>query len=153
MMSCRKAGADFFINKMPNRYGSVIEEGGLNLSGGEKQRIAIARALLKESSIYIFDEATSNLDSFSEQKIQELLFNRIHNKTMLIIAHRLSTIMMCDTICFMENGEIIEQGTHESLIKLNGKYAKMIRLQNSVEKSDSSAKANDSIQGEVISYE
>lgn len=132
MIACRKAGADVFINKMPNRYEAFIEEGGSNLSGGEKQRIAIARVLLKDPSIYIFDEATSNLDSFSEQKIQELLFNRIQNKTMLIIAHRLSTIMRCDVICFMESGKIIEKGSHSELMRLNGKYAEMIRLQNSV---------------------
>ena len=129
VLACKKAGAHDFISRMPNRYGAYIEEGGNNLSGGEKQRLAIARALLTNPDIYIFDEATSNLDSFSEKKIQKLIFSRKNKKTMIIIAHRLSTIVDCDIICFLENGEIIEKGTHEELVKLNGKYAKMASLQ------------------------
>ena len=128
--ACRKAGAHSFIEKLPNRYGSFVEEGGSNFSGGEKQRIAIARAILSHSQIFIFDEATSHLDSFSEKKIHDLLFNQIQHTTTLIIAHRLSTIVNCDLICFMENGQILEQGTHDELMKINGKYAKMISLQN-----------------------
>jgi len=126
---CRMSGAHSFIEKMPNRYGSFIEEGGSNFSGGEKQRLAIARALLSKSELFIFDEATSNLDSFSEQKMLDLIFNRMKGVTSLIIAHRLSTIVYCDLICFIENGKIIEQGTHNQLIAHNGKYAKMIKLQ------------------------
>ncbi len=128
--ACRKAGAHSFIEKLPNRYGSFVEEGGSNFSGGEKQRIAIARAILSHSQIFIFDEATSHLDSFSEKKIHDLLFDQIQHTTTLIIAHRLSTIVNCDLICFMENGRVLEQGTHDELMKLNGKYAKMISLQN-----------------------
>jgi len=127
--ACRMAGAHSFIEKLPNRYGAFVEEGGANFSGGEKQRLAIARALLSKSELFIFDEATSNLDSFSEQKMQDLIFNRMKGVTSLIIAHRLSTIVNCDLICFIENGKIIEQGSHNELIALDGKYAKMVKLQ------------------------
>lgn len=130
LSACKISGADIFIERLPGRYGAFIEEGGSNLSGGEKQRLAIARALIANSDLYIFDEATSNLDSFSEQKLQELIFHKIKNVTTIIIAHRLSTICQCDLICFLEHGKIIEMGTHEELMKLNGKYATMIRLQN-----------------------
>ena len=129
ILACKKSDANEFIEKLQNRYETFVEESGSNFSGGEKQRIAIARALIANPEIYIFDEATSNLDSFSEQKIQNLIFRNRSNKTVIIIAHRLSTIVACDLICFLENGRIIEQGTHEELIRLNGKYAEMIRLQ------------------------
>lgn len=128
--ACRISGADTFIERMPNRYGAFIEEGGSNLSGGEKQRLAIARALISKTDLYIFDEATSNLDSFSERKLQELIFRKIKNVTTIIIAHRLSTIRQCDLICFLDYGKIAEIGTHEELMTLNKKYANMIRLQN-----------------------
>ncbi|WP_028042338.1 peptidase domain-containing ABC transporter [Candidatus Stoquefichus massiliensis] len=130
MTACQMAGASSFIERLPNRYGAFIEEGGSNLSGGEKQRLAIARAILSKSQIFIFDEATSNLDSFSERKIHDLLFKKIRNTTTIIIAHRLLTIINCDLICFIENGKIIEQGTHDELMAMNGQYAKMISLQN-----------------------
>lgn len=129
ILACRRAGAHEFINRLPNRYNSYVEEGGANFSGGEKQRLAIARALLSDPDIYIFDEATSNLDSFSEQQIHRLMFQKIQGKTTIIIAHRLSTITNCDLICFMEKGKILETGTHEELMKINGQYAKMIRMQ------------------------
>lgn len=129
IMACKKAGAHDFIDKLPNRYGAFVEEGGSNFSGGEKQRLAIARAMLSNPELYIFDEATSNLDSFSEQKIQHLIFGGNKDKTMIIIAHRLSTIINSDCICFLENGNIIESGTHDKLMAMNGKYAKMIHIQ------------------------
>lgn len=137
LSACQKAGANGFIERLPNRYHSFVEEGGSNFSGGEKQRLAIARAILAKSKIFIFDEATSNLDSFSEKKIHNLLFNRIQDSTTIIIAHRLSTIISCDIICFMENGRIVEKGTHQELMRVNGKYAKMIRLQHiSIERAE-----------------
>lgn len=127
--ACQLAGADTFIERLQNRYHAIIEEGGSNLSGGERQRIAIARALLAKSDLYIFDEATSHLDSFSEQKIQEIIFKRIQGKTTIIIAHRLSTILNCDRIFFIEDGQIIETGDHESLMKQSGRYAKLVKAQ------------------------
>jgi len=149
---CRIVGADAFINKMPNRYGAFIEEGGSNLSGGEKQRLAIARALLSKTQIFIFDEATSNLDSFSEKKLHDLIFNKIENTTSLIIAHRLSTIINCDMICFIENGKITEQGSHVELMALNGRYAKMIALQNININVDNSETKNKNTVDEEVSY-
>lgn len=127
--ACQLAGADTFINRLQNRYHSLIEEDGSNLSGGEKQRLAIARALLAKSDLYIFDEATSHLDSFSEQKIQEVIFNKIQGKTTIIIAHRLSTILNCDRIFLIENGQIVESGDHQSLMDRNGKYSRLVKTQ------------------------
>ncbi len=147
--ACRKAGATPFIEKLQNRYGAFVEESGSNFSGGEKQRLAIARALLSKPDIYIFDEATSNLDSFSEQKIQDLIFGHNREKTVIIIAHRLSTIVHCDLICFIENGKIIEQGTHDDLMRLNGKYAELTRLQYGA----TNQKAKEQYELEAIVYE
>lgn len=152
MIACRRSCASAFIEKLPNRYGSFIEEGGTNLSGGEKQRIAIARALLSEPDLFIFDEATSNLDSFSEKKIQDLIFNRIVAKTVIIIAHRLSTIRACDHIVFLEHGRIVEQGTHDELMKLNGRYAQMVIMQTG-ESITLSHRETKNSNGEEISYE
>lgn len=127
--ACRRAGCHDFIQKIPGRYYGFIEEDGNNLSGGEKQRIAIARAVLQKRQLYIFDESTSNLDSFSEQFIQKMMIEKTKGITTIIIAHRLSTIIHCDEIIFMENGQVVEQGTHEELIELKGKYKQMIDLQ------------------------
>lgn len=129
ILACKKAGAHDFIENLPNRYNSYIEEGGSNFSGGEKQRFAIARAILTNPEFYIFDEATSNLDSFSEKQIHNLIFNNTQGKSVLIIAHRLSTILHCDYIYFMDKGKILEAGTHKELMQKNGMYAKMITMQ------------------------
>lgn len=128
----RFVGADDFISNLPNQYGTYVEEGGSNFSGGEKQKIAIARALLKNSDIYIFDEATSNLDANSEIQIQNFILRELKDKTVIIIAHRLSTIINCNRICFMENGKITEMGTHEKLMKIDKNYAKMYKKQNAI---------------------
>ena len=118
-----------FIESLPDGWDSVVGERGLKLSGGEKQRVAIARALLKKPSILIFDEATSSLDSSTEQAIQETL-NKIANQhTTLVIAHRLSTIVDADQILVLDQGEIIERGTHQELLARRGAYHEMWTIQ------------------------
>lgn len=118
-----------FIDSLPDGWDSVVGERGLKLSGGEKQRVAIARAILKRPNILIFDEATSSLDSKTEQAIQETLREVAQDHTTLIIAHRLSTIVHADRILVMEAGSIVESGTHGSLLEQGGRYAEMWVLQ------------------------
>ena len=120
-----------FIEKLPDGYQSAVGERGLKLSGGEKQRVAIARTLLKQPALLIFDEATSALDSETERIIQNELNDLARNRSTLIIAHRLSTITHAHQILVMEEGAIIERGTHEALIKLGQRYAEMWRVQQS----------------------
>ena len=127
--AARQAHIHHFIEHLPEGYDSLVGERGLKLSGGEKQRIAIARTLLKNPRILIFDEATSALDSHSEQAINKELQSLSHNKTTLVIAHRLSTIIDADCIIVLEQGCIVERGTHEELLSLGGRYAKMWALQ------------------------
>jgi ATP-binding cassette, subfamily B, heavy metal transporter len=129
-----------FIASTPKGYDTMVGERGLKLSGGEKQRVAIARTLLKDPPIVIFDEATSALDSANERAIQEQLRRAARNKTALVIAHRLSTVVDAHQILVMEQGRIVERGTHAQLLALGGRYAQMWRLQQS-ERSDSIAVA------------
>lgn len=124
-----------FIESLPKGYDTVVGERGLKLSGGEKQRVAIARAILKQPKILIFDEATSSLDSKSEQFIQAALAKVAMNHTTLVIAHRLSTIVDADEILVMEQGRIIERGTHTELLRLAGVYAHLWALQLEEKKS------------------
>lgn len=119
------AHADEFINKLPQGYETLVGERGIKLSGGQRQRIAIARALLKKSSILVLDEATSSLDSESEKFIQDGLLKLMKNKTALVIAHRLSTIKHLDRIIVLDQGKIVQDGTHEELTKQKGIYAKL----------------------------
>lgn len=123
------AFADDFIQELPNGYDTIVGERGVKLSGGQRQRVAIARAILKNSPILIFDEATSALDSASEKVIQNALNELMDNKTAIVIAHRLSTIQKMDRIIVLENGKIIEQGSHKSLLEQNGLYAKLWKHQ------------------------
>jgi ABC-type transport system involved in Fe-S cluster assembly fused permease/ATPase subunit len=118
-----------FINSLPEGENTVVGERGLKLSGGEKQRIAIARMILKKPAILVFDEATSSLDSYSEQQIITAINNVSKGNTSLVIAHRLSTIADADNIFVMKEGKIVEQGDHQRLLALNGEYAKLWRLQ------------------------
>lgn len=118
-----------FIESLPDKYATQVGERGLKLSGGEKQRIAIARAILKKPTILIFDEATSALDSKTEKNIQKELKQLAKNRTTLVIAHRLSTIIDADQILVMDKGHIIERGNHQQLLAQNGTYAHMWELQ------------------------
>ena len=125
----KKINAYDFINQLPQRFNYVIEENGANLSMGQKQRLSILRALLKNPDILIMDEATSNLDTITENIIQNTLNNLDMEMTIIIIAHRLSTIRMCDRIYVLDKGEIIESGTHEELVNMKGKYYKLLKEQ------------------------
>lgn len=126
---CKLVKADEFINELPFGYDTFLDENGKNLSGGQKQRIAIARALLRKPELIIFDEATSNLDTITESAIKETIFNLNKDVTCIIIAHRLSTTKNCDRIIVMDNGSILEMGTHQELMELNGRYHQLYNQQ------------------------
>jgi len=127
--AARSAHIHDFIERLPDGYNAMVGERGLKLSGGEKQRVAIARTLLKRPAILIFDEATSALDSKTEKAIQAELREISSNRTTLVIAHRLSTIVDADRILVMEQGRIVEHGNFRELIDRNGKFAEMWQLQ------------------------
>jgi ATP-binding cassette subfamily B protein len=122
-----------FITATPKGYDTMVGERGLKLSGGEKQRVAIARTLLKNPPIVIFDEATSALDSANERAIQAELQTAAQNKTTLVIAHRLSTVVDAHEILVLDAGRIVERGSHAALLAMNGRYAQMWALQQSSE--------------------
>ncbi len=128
--AAKDASLHEFILSLPQGYETMVGERGLKLSGGEKQRVAIARTLLKNPPILILDEATSALDTQTERQIQEALSTVAEHRTTLIIAHRLSTIVSADNIIVMEHGQIVEQGSHEELLARQGKYAQMWAAQN-----------------------
>jgi len=127
--AAKAADAHEFIKKLPMQYYTYLEEAGNGLSGGEKQRIALARAFLKKNEFYILDESTSNLDFGTENIIFDMIYNKLRNKSMLIIAHRLATVKNCDKIIVMEQGEIIEKGTHEELLEKKGQYYSLWEMQ------------------------
>jgi len=123
--ACRIAHCDEFINQFPDGYHTVVGERGIKLSGGQRQRVSIARAILADPRILILDEATSSLDSESEQMIQDGLRRLRSGRTTFVIAHRLSTIRSADQILVLEAGEIVERGTHAELLALNGRYRQL----------------------------
>jgi subfamily B ATP-binding cassette protein MsbA len=123
--ACRIAHCDEFINQFPEGYDTIVGERGIKLSGGQRQRVSIARAILADPRILILDEATSSLDSESEQMIQDGLRRLRSGRTTFVIAHRLSTIRSADQILVLEAGEIVERGTHAELLALNGRYRQL----------------------------
>ena len=137
--AAKAADAHDFIKRLPMQYYTFLEEAGNGLSGGEKQRIALARAFLKENEFYIMDESTSNLDFATENIIFDMIYNKFRNKSMLIIAHRLATVKNCDLIIVLDKGQIVEQGTHEELLERKGQYYRLWEMQQGnfkIEKED-----------------
>src|SRR6185295_13080609 len=128
--AARAANCHEFIERLPVGYDSRVGERGVKLSVGEKQRVSIARALLKNTPIIILDEATASVDTATEKLIQEALERLMSNRTSFVIAHRLSTIRNADQILVLRAGQIIERGTHDELIALGGLYVRLARIQN-----------------------
>ena len=125
--AARKACCDDFISDLPDGYNTLIGEGGASLSGGEKQRLSIARAMLKDAPIVIFDEATANVDPENEDRLQAAIEELTKNKTIIMIAHRLKTVRNADQILVVNGGHIVQQGRHDDLIKQKGIYADFVR--------------------------
>jgi len=127
--AAQRANAHSFIEELPAGYDSLIGERGVKLSGGQAQRLSIARAILANPQILILDEATSNLDTESEQLIQAAMRDLLAGRTTFVVAHRLSTIADADLILVLDDGEIVERGTHDELMAKNGLYAEMVERQ------------------------
>lgn len=140
IVAASKASESYnFIERLPEKFNTYVGEHGSTLSGGERQRIALARILLKNPDILILDEATASLDSISEKAIMDTIFSIIQNKTTIMVAHRLSTIKNCDLIFVFNQGKLVEQGTHFSLLRKNGFYKKLWSAQNQNEKRSCSS--------------
>ena len=133
--ACRVARADEFIKKLPKQLKTKIGDRGVKLSGGQRQRLSLARTILKNPKIITLDEATSSLDSESEMHIQKALQELLKNKTAVVIAHRLSTIQRADKIVVLKEGGLLEQGTHRELMKKDGLYASLFKIQSGDEET------------------
>jgi ATP-binding cassette subfamily B protein len=129
LAAARDAHADKFISKMPDGYETQLGERGVTLSGGQRQRVAIARAILRDAPILLLDEATSALDAESETLVQTALERLMEDRTTIVVAHRLATVLKADRILVLDNGRIVEEGTHQSLVAKGGVYARLARLQ------------------------
>jgi ABC-type multidrug transport system fused ATPase/permease subunit len=127
--AARAANVHDFISSLPAGYDTIVGDRGTRLSGGQRQRVAIARAILKDSPILILDEATSSLDNESERLVQEALANLMAGRTTVVVAHRLSTIRHADRIAVLDDGWLLELGTHAELLEQDGLYAHLWRLQ------------------------
>ncbi len=127
--AAKDAAAAEFIATLPQGYDTRVGEAGSRLSGGQKQRIAIARAFLKDAPLLLLDEATSALDTQSEAKVQQALERLMQGRTTFVVAHRLSTIRHCDQILVLDQGEIVERGTHDALVKSGGLYSRLAATQ------------------------
>lgn len=139
-MAAKKACCHEFISQLPDGYNTVIGEGGATLSGGEKQRISIARAIMKDAPIIILDEATANVDPENEKELMEAIDALTKEKTIIMIAHRLKTVRNADQIVVIDKGRIVQQGTHNQLMKQEGIYKRFV---DSREKAVSWKLAND----------
>ena len=135
--AAKAANAHDFIMELPDGYNTILGDRGVNISGGQRQRIAIARAILKDPRILVLDEATSALDTESERVVQEALNRLMVGRTSIIIAHRLSTIKNADRILVLDKGKLVEDGTHEELMKKNGLYAHLYQIQYRSDKEES----------------
>ncbi|KAG0496681.1 hypothetical protein HPP92_001372, partial [Vanilla planifolia] len=138
--AARHAAIHETIMNFPEKYSTIVGERGLKLSGGEKQRVSLARAFLKAPSILLCDEATSSLDSNTEAEILNALKTLSKNRTSIFIAHRLTIAMQCDEIIVLENGKVVQQGPHEYLLSRAGRYAQLWMQQNSTDTSDTAIK-------------
>ena len=127
--AAKVACCDEFVQKLPDGYHTMLGENGSTLSGGERQRISIARALLKDAQIILLDEATASLDPENEVLIQRAIAKLVGGKTVIMIAHRLRTVVDADQILVLDNGRLVEHGTHDELMKKNGLYHKLFHIQ------------------------
>ncbi|MCR4904415.1 MAG: ATP-binding cassette domain-containing protein [Butyrivibrio sp.] len=132
--AAKEAACDDFIESLPDGYNTIIGEGGASLSGGEKQRISIARAILKDSPVIILDEATANVDPENEDRLQKAIAKLTENKTIIMIAHRLKTVRNADQILVVDDGKIVDRGSHEELVAKEGLYRRFILGREEAEK-------------------